>query len=46
MYRRIYVRDYLFRNSSVEKDYWGENFVISNRCRNKLSVEIIPKAKK
>ncbi|CAB5153889.1 hypothetical protein RhiirA5_495015 [Rhizophagus irregularis] len=32
----------LFRNSSVEKDCWG---VVSNRCKNKLSVEIIPRAK-
>jgi hypothetical protein len=46
IYRRRYVRGYLFRNSSIEKDYVGEILVVSNRCRNKLSVEIILRAKK
>ncbi|GES74429.1 hypothetical protein RCL_jg10022.t1 [Rhizophagus clarus] len=46
IYKRRYGWDYLFRKSSVIKEYGVENPVVSNRCRNKLSVEIILRAKK
>jgi len=43
MYRHRHGWDYLFRKSRVVKEYGAENLVVSNRYRNKLSVEIIVK---
>ena len=36
MYKRRYGWDYLFRKSSVIKEYGAENLVVSNRYRNKF----------
>src|SRR4051812_35787447 len=42
-----YVWDNLFRKSSVEKEYWCKNLVISNSDRKKtISIEIYNRAKK
>ena len=40
---RRYVRENLFRKSSIIKEYWGENLVVSNSDRNKLGVEVYKK---
>ena len=44
---RKFVWDNLFRKSSVEKEYWCKNLVVSNSDRKKtISIEIYNRAKK
>ncbi|PKY59407.1 hypothetical protein RhiirA4_157403 [Rhizophagus irregularis] len=38
-----YVRENLFRKSSIIKECGGENLVVSNSDRNKLGVEVYKK---
>ena len=41
-----YVRENLFRKSSIIKERAGENLVVSNNDRNKLGVEVYKKPEK
>ena len=44
---RKFVRDNLFRKSSVEKEYWCKNLIVSNSDEKKtISIEIYNRAKK